>query len=280
MKEENKILELRKTIFLTAYSASIAHIASAFSIVEILYVLYFHNILKIDANNPNIDDRDRFILSKGHGSLALYSILCCKGFFTKKTLKSFAKPGSILGGEPCIPKIPGIEATTGSLGHGLSIGVGMALAKKLDNKVEKVYVLLGDGECEEGTIWEAVMFANHKELNNLVVIVDCNKIQKMGTVEQIMSVFSWRKKFESFGWIVDEVDGHNILELKKIFEKENITKHPKVILANTIKGKGISIMENNPKWHWRLPNHKELKIFMEELKITKEEIEECKMHTY
>lgn len=276
MNEEKIIAERRKQIFLTAYSASIAHIASAFSIVEILYVLYNHNILKYDSKKPKLETRDRFILSKGHGSLALYTTLASVGFFDEDILKTFSKPGSILGGEPCIPNIPGIEATTGSLGHGLSLGVGMALAKKIDNTNEKIYVLLGDGECEEGTIWEAIMFANHKKLNNLIAIVDCNKIQKMGSISDIISIDSWKKRFEAFGWITEEVDGHDIKALDKVFKKENNTEHPKVILANTVKGKGVSIIEGNPKWHWRLPNRKELKVFMEELNISEEEILECK----
>ena len=268
-------MNYRKTIFLTAYSASIAHIASAFSIVEILEVLYKDKILKYDVNNPNWEDRDRFILSKGHGSLALYTMLSEVGFFSKDLLKTFSKPNSVLGGEPCIPNIPGVEATTGSLGHGLSLAVGMALAKKIDNKKEKIYVLLGDGECEEGTIWEAVMFAVHYKLDNLIIIVDCNRIQKMGTLKSIMSIDSWKDKFNAFGCEVVEVDGHNTSELKSAFKQKNVNK-PLVILADTIKGKGVSIVENDPRWHWRLPNKKELKIFMKELNISEEEINECK----
>lgn len=276
MSEETILKKLRKKIFLTGYSASIAHLASAFSIVELLYVLYNHKILNYDSNNPNLDSRDRFILSKGHGSLALYTVLSSVGFFDEETLKTFSKPGSILGGEPCISIISGIEATTGSLGHGLSLASGMALAKKLDGRKEKIYVLLGDGECEEGTIWEAIMFAVHYKLNNLIVIVDCNKIQKMSTLEKIMSIDSWKDKFLSFGCLVKEVDGHNIEELDRVFKEKNDLDKPLVILANTIKGKGVSIIENDPRWHWRLPNKKELKIFMKELDISEEEILECK----
>lgn len=276
MNEEKSVADLRKKIFLTAYSASIAHIASAFSIVEILYVLYKHKILHYDSKNPKLKNRDLFILSKGHGSLALYTMLSSVGFFDDAVLKTFAKPNSILGGEPCVPLIPGIEATTGSLGHGLSLGIGMALAKKIDKTNEKIYVLLGDGECEEGTIWEAVMFANHKELNNLTAIIDCNKIQKMGSVESIMGIDSWKSRFKSFGWIVEEVDGHSIKDLDEVLKKENNTKKPRVILANTIKGKGVSIMEGNARWHWKLPNRRELEVFIKELNISEEEILECK----
>lgn len=273
---DKELLELRKKIFLTAYSASIAHIASAFSIVEILYTLYIKKVLKYDAKNPQMEDRDLFILSKGHGSLALYTILCEVGFFDENVLKTFSKPGSYLGGEPCIPDIPGVEASTGSLGHGLSIGVGMALAKKIDEKNNKVYVLLGDGECEEGTIWEAVMCASKYKLNNLVVIIDNNKLQKMDTLENVMGIHSWKDTFISLNWEVREVNGHNVEEIEKAVTDPNNTEKPLVIIANTIKGKGVSIVENNPKWHWKLPSKRELKVFMQELNISEEEIEKCK----
>ena len=275
---EEELRRLRKKIFLTGYSASIAHIASAFSLVEILYVLYIKKILKYDSSNPNLEDRDRLILSKGHGSLALYTMLNEVGFFSDDVLKSFSKPGSILGGEPTIPNIPGVEATTGSLGHGLSIGVGIAMAKKIDNKKEKVYVILGDGECQEGTIWEAVMMAVNKKLDNLIIIVDYNKIQKMGSIEDVMGISSWKERFYSFGCEVKEVDGHDVNELEILLKSENKTEKPLVILANTIKGKGVSIIENDARWHWRLPNKKELKVFMNELDITEEEIKKCKEH--
>lgn len=275
---ENKLIELRKKIFLTAYSASIAHIASAFSIVEILYTLYLKKVLKYNPTNPYDKERDLFILSKGHGSLALYTILNEAGFFSDDVLKGFSKPGSYLGGEPCVPNIPGVEATTGSLGHGLSIGVGMALAQKMDKKKNKVYVLLGDGECQEGAIWEAAMFASHHKLNNLVAIIDNNKVQKMDTLEKIMGINSWKKNFESFNWKVKEIDGHNIDELEFELKQPEDQERPLLIIANTIKGKGVSIIENNPKWHWKLPNKKELKVIMEELNISEEDIMSCKKH--
>lgn len=275
---DKELKEIRKRIFLTGYSASIAHLASAYSIVEILYALYVKKVLKYDAKNPQSEERDIFILSKGHGSLAYYTTLAKVGFFDEEILKTFSKPGSILGGEPALPHIPGVEATTGSLGHGLSYGVGIALGKKLDNKDNKVYVLLGDGECQEGTIWEAVMFAVHKELNNLVIIVDSNQIQKMGTLKDVMSIDSWKNKFEAFGCNVVEVDGHNVDALVDTLTKEHNTTKPTVIIANTIKGKGVSIVENDPRWHFKLPSKKELKTFMAELDVTEEEVEECKKH--
>lgn len=277
MKDNKNLLNIRKEIFLTGYSASMAHLASAYSIVELIYVLYEKNILKYDATNPKKEDRDIFILSKGHGSLALYVTLERCGFFDKAFLRSFAKKGSHLGGEPTIPDVAGIEATTGSLGHGLSIATGIAMAKKIDKKDEKVYVLLGDGELEEGTVWEAVMFAVHQNLSNLIIIVDNNKIQKMSTVENVMSIKDWGSKFTSFGCNVIEIDGHNVEEIENTFktlDKEKVN----VIIANTVKGKGLSLMENDPRWHWRLPSKKELKTFVSELEISEEELEECKKH--
>ena len=268
--------KIRKDIFLTAYSASVAHIASAFSIVETMYVLYEQGVLRYNPENPQDPDRDYFILSKGHGSLALYNELSRVGFFDKDVLMSFSKPGSILGGEPCYPNTPGVECSTGSLGHGLSFAVGIAKAKKMDNRKEKVYCLLGDGECEEGSTWEAIMFAHHMKLDNLIVLVDCNKIQKMDTLEAVMGIESIRPHFEAFGCEVFEVDGHDIDSIRECLLKDNNTDKVKVVLLNTVKGKGVSIMENNPKWHWRLPKKKELKYFMSELDISEEEIRVCK----
>lgn len=268
--------EIRKEIFLTAYSASIAHIASAFSIVEVMYVLYEKRILRYDPLDPTADDRDWFILSKGHGSLALYCELYRCGFFDKEILQSFSKPGTILGGEPCYPLTPGVECSTGSLGHGLSFAVGVARSKKADGRNEKVYCLLGDGECEEGTTWEALMFASHMNLDNLIILVDSNKIQKMDSLENVIGIKSLKNYFETFGCDVYEVDGHNVDEIYNCLIQENHSCRPKAVILNTVKGKGVSIIENNANWHWRLPKKKELKYFMNELNITEEEIEHAK----
>lgn len=268
--------KIRKEIFLTAYSASIAHIASAFSIVETMYVLYEQGVLKYNAENPLDENRDWFVLSKGHGSLALYYELYKCGFFDKKTLMSFSKAGSILGGEPCYPITPGVECSSGSLGHGLGFAVGVAYSKKLDNRKEKVYCLLGDGECQEGSTWEALMFANYNNLDNLIILVDCNKIQKMDSLENVIGIKSLSPYFKTFGCDVYEVDGHSVDEIKNCLEKENVSGKPKAVLLNTVKGKGVSIIENNANWHWRLPKKKELKCFMKELDITEEEIEYAK----
>lgn len=276
MNEDSKILyELRRKIFLTGYSASNAHFPSAYSILEILYTLYCKKIMYYNPQIPNLKNRDRLILSKGHGSLALYCVLNHIGFFQDDVLRSFAKPNSVLGGEPTI-EIPGVDASTGSLGHGLSIGVGMALALKSDNSEAKVFVILGDGECQEGSVWEAIMSAAKFELDNLIVILDYNKLQKMGSVIDIMGIDNWRGLFWNFGWNVNEVDGHNVEELSKALLQKSESKKPRVIIADTVKGKGISIMESVPNWHWKLPNKKELRVIMEELNLSEEEVELCR----
>lgn len=278
MDDSTKIAMLRKRIFLTAYSAGSGHLASAFSIVEILYVLYLKGILKVNPKFPNDAERDRFILSKGHGSLTLYNVLCEAGFFTEQDLFTFGQPDSGMGGEPDTLTIPGVDASTGSLGHGLSLGVGMALAGMCDQKKYRTYVLVGDGECEEGSIWEGVMAARAYGLSNLTVILDNNRLQKMGSVQDVMGISSWATHWEAFGWQVKTVDGHNIAELHQALNGEWDAAKPHLLIANTVKGKGLSIMENNPRWHWRMPNKKELKVFMAELGITEEEIEACKRH--
>jgi transketolase len=244
MKNENIMRDIRKTIFLTAYSASIAHIASAFSIVEILYVLYSNKILKVDSKNPNMVDRDKFILSKGHGSLALYTILCREGFFDENILKTFAKPGSILGGEPTIPLIPGVEATTGSLGQGISCALGLALGSKIKNDNATIYAIIGDGESQEGQVWEAAFFAGHKKLDNLIVFLDYNKMQLDGTLEEVNDSGNMYDKFKSFGFDTYSIDGHNIDEIIATIEKAKTVKGmPHMIVLNTIKGKGVSFAE-------------------------------------
>ena len=268
--------QIRKDIFLAAYSAGIAHIASAFSIVETMYALYEKKVLNYNAADPFAENRDRFILSKGHGSLALYCELYRCGFFDRETFMSFSKPGSILGGEPCFPLTPGVECSTGSLGHGLGFAAGVALALKSDGKGEKVYCLVGDGECEEGSIWEALMFASHMGLDNLVVLVDSNRIQKMDRLETIVGVKDLAPYFKIFGCNVCEIDGHDIDSICACLKQENTSEKPRAVILNTVKGKGVSIMENSADWHWRLPKKKDLKCFMQELGITEKEIEDAK----
>lgn len=274
----NHLKELRKTIFLTAYSGNVGHLASAFSIIDILYVLYFKGIMRYDAKNPTWEDRDRLVMSKGHASLALYSILAKAGYFGREQLFTFCRPGSKLGGEPRLEDIPGVEASTGSLGHGLSFALGIAMAMKMDKSCAQVYAILGDGECQEGSVWEGVIAARRFQLNNLTVILDSNKLQAMGSIEEIMGINEWENKFKAFEWQVETIDGHDLQAIIDCLSRKNESNAPRVIIANTIKGKGVSFMENVPIWHFRMPNEAELETVMEELSISKEELAECGMH--
>lgn len=262
-----KCKEIRKKIFLTAYRGGIAHLASAFSCVEILYTLYLKGIMKYNIYNLNFPERDRFILSKGHGGLALYVVMVEAGLMPEEELMTFLQPGTHIGGEPCMRDMKGIEASTGSLGHGLSMAVGMAMANKMDERQSKTYVLLGDGECEEGVIWEAATSAVTFQLDNLVAILDCNSIQKLKTVEDTIGYVDWNKRWQAFGWEVVETDGHDTEALYQVLSVENQIGKPRLVIAKTTKGKGVSIMENDPKWHYRMPKKKELKVFAEELGI-------------
>lgn len=236
-------------------------------------MLYQKDILNLTKGNMRDKDRNRFVLSKGHAGLALYWVMCEAGLLAEEEVNSFLQPGCHVGGEPCMRDLPGIEASTGSLGHGISMGVGMAMAQKMDASEAKTYVLIGDGECEEGIVWEAAMSAAAFGLDNITVILDCNQIQKMTTVNNTIGLVNWRDKWESFGWLVKEVDGHDIETLEGVLKDKNKSDKPLIIIANTIKGKGVSIMENNPVWHFKLPNKKEKRIFEKELNIpAREEI--------
>ena len=271
--------QLRKQIFLAAYGAGVGHLASAFSAVEIIQTLYLDGVMKVDATNPNWEGRDYFILSKGHGSLALYAILAEMGFFPKSELLRFCQPDGMLGGEPHCAETPGIEASTGSLGHGLSIATGMAIALKNDDMPNHVYVLVGDGECQEGSIWEAVTTGAAFKLDNLTVIIDSNRLQKMDFIKNIVGNSDLFRQFAAFGWQVKTVDGHDRLAIRSVITSAWETGKPRCVIAETIKGKGLTIMENQPSWHWRMPNKKELKVFIDELGVTQEELESCRKHT-
>ncbi len=245
---DKKSIEIRRDIIEILRESRRGHLTSAFSIVEILRVLY-DNVLRYDVNNVNNLNRDRFILSKGHGCLALYVLLANIGIIPKETLRTFCQTDSLLGGHP-EHKIPGIEASTGSLGHGMSIGVGMALSAKHDERNSRIYVLVGDGECNEGTTWEAAMCAAKHNLDNYTVIVDYNKQQSYGSVKEIMDLEPFADKWRSFGFLVKSVDGHSIEELTKTFtELPCNVKKPNAILCHTVKGKGIKFIENNLSWH-------------------------------
>ena len=270
--DKNVCKRLRKQIYLTVAKGGMGHLASCYSCLEILYTLYVKKVMKYDIHDVKAKDRDRLVLSKGHAGVALYWVMCEAGLMSAEELDTFLQPGSRVGGEPCMRDLPGIEASTGSLGHGLSMAVGMAMAQKLDQNDARTFVVIGDGECEEGTVWEAAMSAPAFHLNNLVVILDCNEIQKMTTIEGTIGLVNWKEKWESFGWLVKEVDGHDIGALEAVFTEKNDTDKPLFVIAHTIKGKGVSIMENNPLWHFKLPNRKEKKVFQEELEIPAEEM--------
>lgn len=272
IKDLDACRELRKEIFLTAYKGGMAHLASCFSAIEILYTLYLKGVLRCDPMQSDALSRDHFILSKGHSALALYAVLQKAGFITKAELHSYLQPGCRVGGEPRLGDLPGVEATTGSLGHGLPMAVGIALAQKMDKIPFRTYVLLGDGECEEGSIWEAAMAASAFALDNLIVILDCNGLQKTAAVSDIVKNVQWKEKWQSFGWTVREADGHDPDALKSSLLPDTEEGKPALIIAHTVKGKGVSVMEGNPLWHFKLPNRKELKVFTEELHITDEEM--------
>ncbi len=275
MDENSEILKIKKLgkqirsnilkMSLVA-AASSSHFGGALSTVEILATLY-NSVLKFDAKNPLWKDRDRFILSKGHGCLGFYSVLCEMGYFKKEDLNLFEQNGSFLLGHPVINKKKGIEFSNGSLGMGLSLGIGVAIAAKKNNSDYKVFVLLGDGECNEGSVWEAAMSAPHFKLNNLTAIVDNNSLQQTGSNEEIMSSSNLSEKWKSFNWDVHEIDGHNI---ENILETLKLTsKGPKLIIAKTIKGKGFSFSENNNDWHHKIMSKKQYEEALLELENAK-----------
>jgi len=239
----------RKEILKIIEHARRGHIGSALSIVEILRVLY-EDILRIDPKNPSWKERDRFILSKGHGCLALYVMLAEKGFFPKDDLYTFCEFNSILGGHPDANKVPGVEASTGSLGHGLPIGAGIALSAKIDKMGYRTFVLMGDGECNEGSVWEAAMFASKHRLDNLIGIVDYNKMQCFGNTCEVLDLEPFADKWKSFGFEVCEVDGHDVNALKKALKCVRFKKgKPSMLICHTLKGKGIKKLEANADWH-------------------------------
>lgn len=266
----------RKQIFLRAYRAGAAHLASSFSLVEILRALWLGGILAYRPDDPRWEGRDILVLSKGHGALALYVVLKEAGCISQKELDSFCLPGSLLGGEPHAAECPWAETSTGSLGHGLPVAVGMALALKQDKKPNRVYVILGDGECQEGSVWEAAQGAAFYGLDNLTVIIDRNRIQKMDFIARITGPDGLGAKFAAFGWDVKDCDGHDEAALKAALTGPWEAGRPRCLLAHTVKGKGVSLMEDSPGWHFRMPSRRELKVFCDELNITEEELEACK----
>lgn len=257
---------IRRNIIEMVYSASSGHPGGSLSITDILTVLYFYE-MNVNIDNPKDEDRDRLVLSKGHCSPALYAVLAEKGYFPKEDLKTFRKIDSYLQGHPDMKKIPGVDMSSGSLGQGLSVSNGMALAGKLDKKDYRVYCVMGDGEIEEGEVWEAAMTSSHYKLDNLCVIVDNNNLQIDGKINEVMSPYPIDKKFESFGFNVININGHDFNEIITALETaKKIKEKPTVIIAKTIKGKGISYMENEASWHGKAPNEEQYNIAIEELK--------------
>ena len=247
---DSRSIYLRQIILDSIIDAKKGHLGGAFSSIDILRVLY-DDILNYDLKNVNWELRDRLIYSKGHGCLALYAILADKGFINKKELKNCFNFDSRLGGHP-EPIIPGVEVPTGSLGHGLAIGVGMAIASKILNRKNFVFVILGDGELGEGSIWESALCAAKHKLGNLIAILDYNKFQSSGSVKEILDLEPLNKKWTSFGFEVNEIDGHNVKEIKKNLESYKIhSNKPKILICHTIKGKGIDFAENTAEWHFK-----------------------------
>lgn len=261
-------MRIREEIVEMSHTADAMHLGSSLSCVDIFVVLYQGGCLNIDPKDPHYESRDRVILSKGHASMTFYTVLADTGFFSKDLLKTFNKTGSHLTEHPNLGALPGIEATTGSLGHGLSMGLGMALAGRIRQLPFKVFVIMSDGECNEGSVWEAAMLAPAQKIENLVVIIDFNRWQATGRSEEIMALNPLKEKWESFGWSAYDVDGHDISSLIKILSAiPDGSGKPIAIIAHTIKGKGVSFMEDDNNWHYRIPNAEEVKKAKEELGV-------------
>lgn len=257
-----KLKEIRQTIVKMVHKANVSHIGAALSVVDILYTLYFR-VSNITPQNINDKNRDIIILSKGHASAALYSVLYHKGFLNEELIDNYSIDGGSL---PCHidkEKSPFFEVSTGSLGHGVSLGAGFALAKKMDGNSGRVFVICGDGECNEGSVWEALMFVSSNKLNNYVFIVDYNKFQGFGATNEVINQQNLAKRIEAFGFETYVLDGNNIKQLENALNKKS--DKPVAIIAETIKGKGVSFMENRLEWHYKSPNDEQLKIALQEI---------------
>ncbi len=261
---KKKAIQIRKTALQMIYNAKSGHTGGSLSCVEILVAL-FYGVMKMDPKNPKLPDRDRFVMSKGHSVESYYAVLADLGFFPVSDLESYCQFGSYLTGHPTT-KVPGVEVNTGALGHGLAVGVGVAIAAKIDSAGYKVYVLMGDGELDEGSVWEAAQIAAHYGLDNLVGIVDRNKLQISGRTEEILRLENLEQKWTAFGWRVIHVDGHDIEKLINTFKGLPVERgKPHLVIAHTIKGKGVSFIENNKDWHHKVPNDEEFRMAMMEL---------------
>ena len=258
--------EFRAKAVELSHAAGAAHLASALSCIDIVAVLY-HHVLRLDPRYPKWVDRDRFILSKGHAATALYAALAYKGFITDDDLKTYAKAGSLLEEHPS-PNLPGVEAATGSLGHGLPCGCGIALAGRINRKDYRTFVLMSDGECNEGSVWEAFLFAAANKLGNLCAFVDFNKWQATGRSQEVLALDPLADKFKSFGWDVHEIDGHDHQQILGAIRGVSLSNtKPTMVVAHTVKGKGISFMEDDNNWHYRIPTVEEVKLAKYELGV-------------
>ncbi len=266
--------KVRKGIISSVYSAKAGHPGGSLSAADMFTFLYFEE-MNVNPENPDMEDRDRFVLSKGHTAPGLYAALAYRGFFPVEDLSTLRHLGSYLQGHPCI-NIPGVDMSSGSLGQGVSTAVGMALAAKMDNKDFRTYTLLGDGEIQEGQVWEAAMFAGHRKLDNLCVIVDNNNLQIDGPVDEVCSPYPIDKKFEAFNFHVINIDAHDFDQIRNAFREARETKGmPTCIVMHSIKGKGVSFMENNPGWHGKAPNEEQYKTAMADLVKEGEELEKA-----
>lgn len=262
---QNTAKEIRKKVLKMIHDSQASHTGSALSCIDILTVLY-SKTLRVNPENPWMEERDRFILSKGHAVSALYAVLALREFFPEEILDTYCMNGKNLPGHSTKHCVPGVEVSVGSLGHGLAMGAGMAIAAKNDKKGWRVFVLLSDGECQEGSVWETAMFASHHKLDNLVAIVDYNKLQALGRTNEVVNLEPLLDKWVSFGWAVKEVEGHNHSVLEKVFSEVPFEKDkPSIIIAHTVKGKGVSFMENKLEWHYKSPNKEEIEQAMKEL---------------
>ena len=258
--------EVRKGIVTAVHSAKAGHPGGSLSCADLMTFLYFEE-MNIDPKAPDKKDRDRFVLSKGHCAPALYSTLAQRGFFPVEDLTTLRKLGSHLQGHPCMQHTPGVDMSSGSLGQGISVAVGMALSAKLSNDSYRVYTLLGDGEIAEGQVWEAAMFAGHKNLDNLVVIVDNNGLQIDGKIEDVCNPYPIDKKFEAFNFHVINIDAHDFDQIRAAFKEAKETKGmPTAIIMKSVKGKGVSFMENQAGWHGKAPNDEQYEVAMEDLR--------------
>jgi len=257
---------IRVEVLRMVHRARSSHVGSCLSIADLLAVLY-SGVLCVNPDQPGWTDRDRFILSKGHAAAAIYAALAYKKFFPLEWLNTFCLDGSHLAGHITYG-VPGVEVSTGSLGHGLSIGCGMAIAGKRDGRSYRVFVLLSDGECDEGSTWEAILFAPHHRLDNLIAIVDYNKIQSFGTVKEVLDLEPLAKKWETFGWATQEIDGHDFGQIgKALLSVPFVPGRPSCIIAHTVKGKGVSFMEGQLAWHYQAPNDEQLAQALKELGV-------------